>query len=702
MTSTKVPSTTGVRHFRWRRVWVAAAIIASGLAGEPLKAATNDSAPFMQPLRIPPEYTRSNIAITMREACVQALPGPCTKMWTYDGMFPGPTIRRPSGKKTDVTFVNNLPKEVGSTTVHHHGNHSESKFDGQPDSYLIPPGGKFTYEYALMERGEPERAAFQWYHDHRMDVTGRNVWMGLAGMFILDDEFDTRLPLPNGKYDVPLMIVDRSFDENNQLDYKFNSIGNLGDRILVNGVVTPYFEVADRKYRFRLLNASNNREYRFELSNGQEMTQIAAESGLLPEPLFRKSIVLGPAERAEVVIDFAGHLGQDIVLKNTNPPIRTDQKPVPSQVMQFRVRRHASDPSRVPEVLRSPPEFEDPSETRVWVLGGVPGAGVIHHPDDAAPQHILWTINALPFKPDHVAAYPKLGDTERWIFVNNTTSQHRVHIHDVDWRIVARSGGQEMLTPGDPDAALSEAGLRETFLVQSGEKVEVISKFTDHPGRYLFHCHILEHEDNGMMAQFEVVGESQARVGEHSGDGSHGEGSGRTANHHGNAEGRHHAGDHSHSADKSDAPALLGGRLADRAVEGSLGGKPDSQMGMALAMLAVGAGAGVLALQRRRPLYSRLASVALALQLGGLSWDMVIHARAGEPLDLFENVGHLVAMVGIMLLVAVVALPFIPTRFLPPKRGTDTAARSESQDDRQGWEETRLMARRRQARISVR
>lgn len=682
-----------------RRCLVACAIVASGLAtAEPQRAAATQAVPFTQPLRIPPVYTGANIDVTMREACVQILPGPCTNMWTYDGMFPGPTIRRPSGKTTRVTFANELPEEVGSTTVHHHGSHSESRFDGQPHTYLIDRGKKFTYEYDFMERGEPERAAFQWYHDHRMDVTGRNVWMGLAGMFVLDDEVDASLPLPKGKYDVPLMVVDRSFDENNQLDYKFSSASILGDQILVNGVPSPYFEVADRKYRFRILNASNFREYRFELSNGQEMVQVASESGLLPQPVQRKSIVLGPAERAEVVIDFAGRLGEDIVLANTNPPHVDPAKPqgelVPSQVMQFRVRHHATDKSRVPEQLRPAPEFGNPTTVpRVFTLGVVQGAGALHRQEDAAPQRFLWTINGQAFDPNRVDARPTLDSTERWIFVNNTAGQHRVHIHDVDWKIVSRKGGVQLLTPGDPDAAMGEAGLRETFLVQSGETVEVEAKFADRLGPYVLHCHILEHEDNGMMAQFEVMPPDASDPAHDAADAGHASG------HHDDADGHHDAprspnssaavggggrtdaaeaeADGGSATHTSGEPAAIdiqeiGGR------SGHHGSRPDGGQGLptvvALAVLGLGAAAGAIALRRNRPMFFRLAAGALALQLVGLGWDMAIHATAGEPLDLFENVGHLIAVGGIVLLATVVALPSLPVGLLDARVSEAVAA----------------------------
>lgn len=675
------------------RVLIVAAVVASWLVtAEPPRATASQPVPFTQPLRLPPVYTASRIDISMREACVQILPGPCTKMWTYDGMFPGPTIRRPSGKTTKVTFANDLPERVGSTTVHHHGSHSESRFDGQPHTHLIAPGEKFTYEYDFMERGEPERAAFQWYHDHRMDVTGRNVWMGLAGMFLLDDEFDASLPLPKGKYDVPLMVVDRSFDENNQLDYKFSSTSLLGDHILVNGVPSPYFEVADRKYRFRILNASNFREYRFELSNGQDMVQVASESGLLPEPVTRKSIVLGPAERAEVVVDFAGLLGQDIELRNTIPPGitpgRTAPEVVPSQVMQFRVRDHAPDRSAVPDKLQPVPEFDDPPplEKRVFTLGAVQGAGALHRPDDVAPQKFLWTINGRAFDAERIDADPVLDSTERWVFVNATVGQHRVHLHDVDWKIVRREGGAPLLTPGDPDVALGETGLRETFLVQSGETVEVEAKFADHLGRYVFHCHILEHEDAGMMAQFEVM--SAGSSGHETPD-THATPA-ADESHAGGVEPHQHpvelAAGPDHDGAHADVVAHTAGTERDAADAGAFGtadaatsggaaltarptadrsghhGAPSdvdrgSAMALAIAVLVLGVAAGGLALKRNRSAFSKLATGALALQLGGLGWDMVVHAAAGEPLDLFENPGHLVAMGGIMLLAVVVVLP---------------------------------------------
>ena len=235
-------------------------LLASALAApSPIDAAGPPA--FTKPLVIPRVLTGSHITLTAAQASVQILPGTRTQMWTYNGTFPGPTIRRPAGQATTVTLVNRLPGAAGEITLHNHGNHSSSASDGQPDEFLAAPGGgSVTYMYTGRDDGGNERGAFQWYHDHRMDVTGRNVWMGLAGMYIIDDPADPQT-LPKGEFDVPLLIADRSFDANNQLTYKLDRNGIAGNRILVHGVAQPYLAVGDRKYRLRILNASNFRTY---------------------------------------------------------------------------------------------------------------------------------------------------------------------------------------------------------------------------------------------------------------------------------------------------------------------------------------------------------------------------------------------------------------------------------------------------------
>ena len=436
-------------------------------------AAANHPAPFLQPLPSPATLTGSDIALTAQEADVPIFAGTPTRMWTYNGTFPGPTIRRPTGKHTQVTLNNSLPAAVGSLSLHNHGNHSSPESDGQPTTFLVPPGGSRTYHYTGLEGGGNERGAMQWYHDHRDGVTARNVWMGLAGLYIIDDPDDPQT-LPSGQQDVPMAISDRSFDSNNQISYTFQSNGVTGDHALVNGLPQPYLDVADRRYRLRVLNASNIRNYELELSNGQPMTQIGTESGLLPAPVTKQSILLSPAERADIVVDFNGLLGQQIVLRNTlaNGAL--------VELMQFRVNSHEIDTSSVPATLRPQESIGSPVVTRTF---------------DFSRNGGQWRINGLPFDPNRVDAQPVLGTTERWILRNSGGWDHTVHIHDVDQQLISRNG-----QPPTPDELT-----KESWYIGGGQEVEVKMKFTDHTGRYVFHCHVLEHEDDAMMGQFEVV-----------------------------------------------------------------------------------------------------------------------------------------------------------------------------------------------------
>jgi spore coat protein A len=469
-----------VRRSRPRRValLVAGILIGTALgAGAAAPTEASNPAAFSRPLVIPRVLTGSNITLTAKLADVQILPGAPTRMWTYNGSFPGPTIRRPTGQTTTVTLVNNLPAAAGELTLHNHGNHSTSENDGQPDAFLAAPsGGTVKYTYTGREAGGNERGAFQWYHDHRMDVTGRNVWMGLAGMYIIDDPADPKT-LPKGEFDVPLLIADRSFDANNQLAYHFDANGVTGDHILVNGVPQPYFKVGDRKYRLRILNASNSRSYDLALSNGQSFIQIGTESGLLPAPVRRSRILIAPAERVEVVVDFANKLNQRIVLQNlaAEGSLR--------QLMQFRVTRDLTNNSSVPAKLRPLPSLDATSAvTRTFEFGRARLSGV-------------WTINGKSFDPNRVDAQPKLGTTETWIIKNKSSVNHVVHIHGVDQQLVSRNGA----------APARYELMKESWNVPGGQTIVLKLKFTDNVGRFVFHCHILEHEDASMMAQIEVV-----------------------------------------------------------------------------------------------------------------------------------------------------------------------------------------------------
>ncbi|HKN40554.1 MAG TPA: multicopper oxidase family protein [Acidimicrobiia bacterium] len=518
----------------------------------------------------------ANITIHMKNAPVQALPcGNATTMWTYDGTFPGPTIRRPGGQATNVTFVNDLTTVAngdgglpagemvpGAMTVHRHGGHQASVDDGQvmnrtgavsplgPDhsvsagTFLIPSDRTLSeaersrrYHYPLMEGGRPEAAATEWYHDHSMHVSDRNVYMGLAGMFIVDGNQPPTLPKDH--YDVPLALADRDFDAENRLVYTQEAFAK---RVLVNGAVQPYLDVTRHRYRFRVLNASGARSYRLEFKTSrdgtgppQTMTQIASESGLLPRAVPRSQILLGPGERTEVVVDFGGlPAGAELYLLDTDPLATPDGSP--SALMQYRVQGNPSDPttaaaddSSVPDVLcgacpgSSLPEFSPNVQRMTWVLNVVPDLS-------QKPRPVRYQINGQDFDPERVDYAATKGVTQLWTFINATPIPHVMHIHDVDWKVVSRVGAVTQLEglpqhdptgltlnlldalPGDlavlfgaEQPLQEETGLKESVRVRPFETVQVMSRFTDYTGLYMMHCHILNHEDHEMMAQFKVV-----------------------------------------------------------------------------------------------------------------------------------------------------------------------------------------------------
>jgi spore coat protein A len=480
--------------------------------------------PFQARLPIPPELTGSHIRVPIREAEAPILPGPKTRLWTYGGTFPGPTIRRPAGERTRVTFDHQLPAAAGELSVHLHGGHNRTRFDGQPggltksqpfsyfcriprglsaresgNDLLLAPGSSKTYVYDLTEDGRPERAAFQWYHDHRLDRTAPHSWRGLAGMWIIDDEFDAALPLPRGERDLPLMIADRGFDRDNQLIDPFTGLrppadGIAGASVLVNGAYMPHHRVESCRHRLRILNVSQFRSYNLHLSNGMPMVQIGSDSGLMPRPIRREQILLGPAERVEVIVDFAGARGEAVELRSRSHGGRNPDgsRAYAGALMQFRVGRgRVADRTRIPRRLRPLPEWALKSRSRregradmTWevAIGGL--------------FRTTWLINGRTFNPARAEAFPRIGTTEAWDFVNRTSVAHVMHLHHSDWYLLSRNG-----RPPPP----WEDCLKDTFFVYPGDRIRVAGRFSDHPGKFVIHCHMFDHEDHGLMSQFEVV-----------------------------------------------------------------------------------------------------------------------------------------------------------------------------------------------------
>ncbi|CAN5408294.1 multicopper oxidase domain-containing protein [soil metagenome] len=478
----------------------------------------------------------------MRKANVQLRPGRKTEMWTYGGSYPGPTIRRPAGSATNVTFKHKLPAKVGELTVHLHGGHNKPASDGYPgglthsqprslycditpdlsrresgNEYLIKPGDSRTYTFEGMEDGEPERGAFQWYHDHRLDHASTNSWHGLTGMWITDDPAaEDPLNLPTGRRDVPLMITDRKFDKHNQLTDPFRFQGKppldqvTGNQILVNGAPTPHASVKAQRYRLRLLNTSSFRSYNFHMG-GLEMVQICSEAGLLPRALKQKEILIGPAQRVEIVVDFASVRGKRVKLvssKRSGPKAnKLGSKPYIGDLMEFRVgSKHETDTTadlatlKGLAALRALPQWAQdiaaenppPAPSFNWKLQI--GGGV-------KPK---WLINGKTFDPAFAQPAVALGDVVVWKLQNTTGIAHLLHLHHTDWYMLSRNGHKP------PNY---ERCLKETFFLDPGDEVVIAGKMSGganpldpaYLGKYVVHCHMLDHEDHGLMSQFEVV-----------------------------------------------------------------------------------------------------------------------------------------------------------------------------------------------------
>jgi spore coat protein A len=388
-------------------------------------------------------------------------------------------------------------KPLVRTVTHLHGGKVPAKSDGYPEDWFVP-GKSANYFYP-----NNQEAAHLWYHDHALGITRLNVFAGLFGNFFVRDSFEDGLNLPKGKYEIPLTIFDRSFDLDGQLYYPVSPDPEtpwvpevFADSILINGKLFPYLEVEPRKYRFRLLNAANGRFFHLSLSGGHEFNQIGADLGLFPAPVALKSFSIAPGERADLILDFSKRAGERIVLTNDA-----------NMVMQFRVSKTGlPDGSSLPASLR--PITKTPESaaltTRILTLG---------EKDDFASNPTMMLLNNAHWSMP-VTEQPELNSVEIWNLLNFTDDSHPIHLHMVRFQILDRrpfepeyyyKGGRiEYIGPAVPPAP-NEAGWKDTVQAHSGMVTRIITRFEGYPGRYVWHCHILEHEDNEMMRPYEVI-----------------------------------------------------------------------------------------------------------------------------------------------------------------------------------------------------
>jgi FtsP/CotA-like multicopper oxidase with cupredoxin domain len=476
--------------------------------GEPLTLANRIAesalpAPFTLPFRTPPvinpvrsDATTDYYRVSMEPVNVEMIPGYQTPMWGYNGAVPGPTFKVKQGRKTVVRQVNNLPGRHPElnytpwTSVHLHGSASLPEYDGYA-SDITNPGQYKDYRYP---NWQPARTL--WYHDHGVHHTAENVFMGLAGMYVLTDPLEQSLRIPHGEYDVPLIVGDKMFNNDGSLLFSpVEDKGVYGDVITVNGTPWPVMQVARRKYRFRILNASVSRSYKWSLSDGSKFAVIATDAGLMPAPVRTASFRHGVAERYEVVIDFAKYApGTRIELHNTSPRNNVDfthtDKVMAFEVtdMPFSTRHNAIPASLFPAQPTMAVDESQAVRTRTF---------------DFVRTNGLWTINGKTWDDvvasgfTSVLADPRTDDVEIWELRNPSGGWHHpAHIHFIDFKILSRNG-----KPPLPH----ERGAKDVVFLGEYESVRLLIKFEQGRGKYMIHCHNLVHEDHDMMGQFEIV-----------------------------------------------------------------------------------------------------------------------------------------------------------------------------------------------------
>jgi spore coat protein A, manganese oxidase len=450
---------------------------------------------------------------------------PPARMWGFASSSPGPIFETRSGKGVLVEWANDLPdkhlftidhnihgaeatKPEVRTVVHLHGAKAGPTSDGYPENWYTR-GKSALYHYP-----NNQDAAMLWYHDHALGINRLNVYAGLLGLYFIRDEFEDALNLPRGKYELPLVLCDRIFDLDGKLIYPVSADPNapwvpevLGDAILVNGTLFPYVDVEPRRYRLRILNGANGRSFHLTFSAPDarwfpKFHQIGTDQGLLPAPVESSRVRLMPGERADLIFDFSTYAGTSVVLRNDN-----------FNMMQFRVAAKGErDTNSLPQALRPLPKIPDSSAAKTRFLTLVESDDANHRPIRSLLNNAHWT--------DPVSENPVLDSVEIWNFINLTNDDHPIHLHLVRFQILDRrpfsvntylsTAELKFLGPPVPSDP-AESGWKDTVRGDHGMVTRIIIRFEGFTGRYVWHCHILEHEDNEMMRPFDVVARESAK-----------------------------------------------------------------------------------------------------------------------------------------------------------------------------------------------
>ena len=445
--------------------------------------------PFTQELKIPKEIDFEHVAkakFKAQKSLFSFYDGKKTDVLTFQGDLPTPTIRIKNGDDFELDFTNSLEKP---TIIHWHGLIVPEIMDGHPKDAIATDMTK-EYRYRVNQR-----AGTYWYHTHPHGRTGEEIYHGLSGLYIVEDEKEKGLNLPSGEFELPLIIQDRRFDKEKNLIYKEvpqDDNGVLGDVVLVNSTPFPYKEVKNTKYRLRVLNSSSARTYKLAFEGIDSFTLIGTDCGLLEEPIEVRDVLIAVAERIDIVVDFKDKkIGDEVVLKTLGLKEASNFKPNSAypdfgdkmDIMKFKITELSSKKSTdIPKKLSTIRRLKesDASKTRTITMEIIEGG--------------IWTLNKKPYDMYRVDERVKLGQTEIWEIKNTAHMAHPFHMHGVHFQVLDRTGKIELPT---------DKGCKDTVLVMPLETVRIIIKFTI-PGLFVHHCHILEHEDHSMMANFLV------------------------------------------------------------------------------------------------------------------------------------------------------------------------------------------------------
>ncbi|WP_242694171.1 multicopper oxidase family protein [Proteiniclasticum aestuarii] len=412
----------------------------------------------------------SEFEISVQEGETEFIPGQTTPTLGYNGSYLGPVIKVSRGDEVRMHVRNELSDE---TSVHWHGLEVEGTADGGPHQ-VIPEKDIWEPVFSI-----DQPAATLWFHPHVIGTTAIQVYYGLAGLFIVEDENSKSLNLPDeyGVNDIPLIIQDRSFTEDGSFLYYDNMMdGAYGDYIMVNGAITPYLDVDQLKMRFRIVNGANARNFDLRLSDRSEFQQIASDGGLLESPVVSDSLFITPGERAEIIVDFSDYEEGDVLELISDGEL----------VMTFRVGEEAEDVTEIPEKLA---EIERMDPDLVSGFKSIELDGMGH----------MVTLNGRQFDMDRIDDDVAEGELEIWEIstfrsMMMGSAGHPFHIHGTQFQVLSRNGEEPYQ---------NEKGWKDTIFVQAGETVRILVRFR-FKGLFMYHCHILEHEEAGMMGQLEV------------------------------------------------------------------------------------------------------------------------------------------------------------------------------------------------------